>query len=74
MAETRDQDAECRAPADIGAEYAADQERQHAGAGARRAQRAQRRRLLPPAVVLGDERDERRHDDRPRRAGQAPAP
>ena len=43
-----DQNSEGRAPADIGAQNAADHERQHAGAGARRAQRAQRRRLLRP--------------------------
>ena len=66
----RDQDAEGRAPADRGAENAADHECQNAGAGARRTQRAQRRRLLLALVVLGDERHQRRHDHGAGRAAQ----
>ena len=55
-------------------EHAADHERQHAGGGARRAQAPTRRRLLPAAGSFGDQRDQRRHDHRARRAGKAPAP
>ena len=65
-----DQNSERRTPADEGAEDAADDERQHAGAGARRTQRAHRRRLLASVVVLGDERHQRRHDHGAGRAAE----
>ena len=65
-----DQNSECRAPADEGAQNAADHERQHAGGGARRTQRAHRRRLLTSFVVFGDERHQRRHDHRAGRAAE----
>ncbi len=65
-----DQNSEGRAPADIGAEHATDHEGQNARAGARRAQRAQRRGLLLALVILGDQRHQRRHDHGAGRAAE----
>ncbi len=66
----RDEQPERRPPADKGAENAADQECQNAGAGARGTQRAQRGGLLTSFVVLRDQRDQRRHDHGARGAAE----
>ena len=66
-----DQEPEHGAPADEGAEHAADQERRDAGGGARRSQGAHGGRLLPAVIVVGDQRDQRRHDHRRGEADQA---